>query len=111
VTADAPITKRCDGKKVLLKKDNKHLTHSEIVIVSFPQHSDAQVFKRHISSPARNKTQNITTTHNSRDGRYVSSLYMRSNQTAGFRAFPSRLLCRDRISYETEYGNLLLAVS
>jgi hypothetical protein len=110
VTADAPITKRCDGQLFLLRYN--HLAHNKFIIVSFLTHSDPQVFKRHISSPARNKTQNITTTHNSRDGRYVSSLYMRSNQTAGFRAFPSRLLCRDRISCTTqEHDNLLMSVS
>lgn len=114
VTADAPITKRCDGEILLKKYSNllAHIISNNYIIVSLLTHSDPPVFKRHISSPARNKTQNITTPHKSRDSRYVKSPDMRSNQTAGFRAFPSRLLCRDRISCTTqEHDNLLMSVS
>lgn len=114
VTADAPITKRCDGRFLLKRHSNllAHIIRHNYIIVSLLTHSDPPVSKRHISSPARNKTQNITTPLNSRDSRYVTSPDMRSNQTAGFRAFPSRLLCRDRMSCTThEHDNLLMSVS
>lgn len=105
VTADAPITKRCDGL-FLLKRNLHHVNHNEIISAIIPQHSDPQVFNRHNVSSSKTKTQNITAAYTSRDCRHpYLKTHERSNQI-GFRAFPY-LLCRDR-SYR---DNLLMSPS
>jgi hypothetical protein len=108
VTADAPITKRCDGK--VISKYNHIAPIKFTTSFSFLQHSYPRVFKKHISSSIP-KTQNITTASSSRDSRYEASLGMRSNQTDGFSAFSISLLCRDRIINAIGRDSLLMSVS
>lgn len=106
VTADAPITKRCDGQR-------NHSYHNPYIpywkvqtsLTAIQQSlSDPSVAQAHLS--IQYKTQNITTAQTSRDCQYqYLKTHERSNQI-GFRAFPY-LLCRDRSNRD----NLLLIPS
>jgi hypothetical protein len=107
VTAEAPITKRCDGYHPTLKKQEKltlvNFISDNHILYSKTQRtlSDPLV---NCSHPIQYKTQNITTDNTSRDCRNLCPTTPERSNQIGFHAFPY-LLCRDR----SLRGNLLMS--